>query len=91
VAQGFGIFSLTGILIDAAHNYFGTHKGADTFRLLSQMQNGLYVVCLTYWIVTLALNEPVPQKMPEELHNELRALQSKITRVLTSMRKMGKD
>jgi hypothetical protein len=89
VAQGFGVFALTGILIDAAHSYFGTHKGADTFRFLSQLQSGLYVVCLSYWTVTLAQNEPVPRKMPEELHNELRALQTRAALLLRGMRTMG--
>jgi hypothetical protein len=77
VAQGIGIYSLTGILLDAAHTYFGTHKGVATFNLLTQLQSGLYLVCLGYWTVTLAQSEPAPRKMPEELHNELRALQTR--------------
>jgi hypothetical protein len=89
VAQGFGIFSLTGILVDAAHSYFGSRGGLAAFSLLSELENGLYVVCLCYWTVTLAINEPAPRKMPEELHNELRALQTRAALLLRSMRTMG--
>jgi hypothetical protein len=87
VAQGLGIYSFTGTLIDAAHGYTGTHRGVKVFAVLSTLQTGFYVVCLTYWIVTLAKNEPAPRKLPEELHNELRALQTKVAQLLRGMRK----
>jgi hypothetical protein len=89
VAQGIGIFALTGLLTDAARTYFGTGRGAESFVLISQLQNGLYLVCLSYWMITLAQDEPAPRKLPEELHNELRILQTRAAFLLRSMRTMG--
>ncbi len=91
VAQGIGGFAMIGLLTDAARAYFGTGRGADSFKLISQIQNGLYLVCLSYWTITLAQEEPAPRKLPEELHNELRALQTKAVFVLRSMRTMGSN
>ena len=83
LAQGLGIYSLYGILTDAAHTFF---PGNSAYRTLSQMQIGLYIVCLGYWVVTLAMEEPAPRKLPVELHEELRALQERAALVLRSLR-----
>jgi hypothetical protein len=89
VAQGIGVFALAGLLTDAARTYFGTSRGSGSFTLISQLQSGLYLICLSYWTITLAQDEPAPRKLPEELHNELRALQTRAASVLRSMRTMG--
>ncbi len=91
VAQGIGFFALFGFLTDAAHSYFGTTGGAQTFTLISQLQNWIYILILVYWSIVLAKDEPPPRKLPEELHNELRALQSRVARLLASMRGKGED
>ena len=85
VAQGYGIYSLNGILTDAAHGYLGS----STYKFLSQLQIGLYILCLLYWIVTLALNEPEPRKLPEKLHEDLRALQRRAALILQNLRALG--
>lgn len=83
LAQGLGIYSLYGILTDAAHTFL---PGNSAFRMLSQAQIGLYLICMTYWSVTLAMEEPAPRKLPAELHDELRALQDRAALVLRSLR-----
>ena len=86
LAQGLGIYSLFGILTDAAHSYFAVH---DTYRLFSHLQIGLYNICVMYWIVTLTMEEPAPRKMPQQLHDELRDLQRRAELMLRSLRTMG--
>jgi hypothetical protein len=83
IAQGLGLYSLYGIFMDAAHTFF---PADNIHRLLSESQIGLYLICLTYWSVTLAMEEPVPRKLPSELHEELRALQERAALVLRSLR-----
>jgi hypothetical protein len=83
LAQGFGIFALFGTLTDAAHSWFGV---ADTYKLVSHLQIGLYNVCVIYWIVTLTMEEPAPRKIPQQLHEELRELQRKAETILRSLR-----
>jgi hypothetical protein len=83
IAQGLGLYSLYGILTDAAHALF---PADNIHRTLSESQIGLYLICLTYWSVTLAMEEPAPRKLPAELHEELRALQERVSLVLRGLR-----
>jgi hypothetical protein len=83
IAQGLGVYSLYGIVTDAAHTFF---PADNAYRILSESQIGLYLICLTYWSVTLAMEEPAPRKLPAELHEELRALQERAALVLRSLR-----
>lgn len=85
LAQGFGIYSLYGILTDAGHSYFGN----ATYQVLSRLQIGLYVIVLGYWIVTLTMKEPEPRRIPAELHDELRSLQRRAALLLSSLRTTG--
>jgi hypothetical protein len=89
LAQGFGVFSIFGIFTDAAHNHFGYGRGADYYKLLSHLEIELYLIVVLYWIVTLAMKEPEPRRMPEELREELRALQRRVALMLTSLRTLG--
>jgi hypothetical protein len=84
VAQGYGIYAFFGIVTDAAHGYLGD----AAYQLLSQMQIGLYIVFLVYWIITLSMEEPKPRKLPPQLHDDLRALQQKVSEILGSLRMM---
>jgi hypothetical protein len=87
VAQGLGVYSIYGIFTDAAYSYFGSSGVTHgTYALLSQLQNALYLGCIGYWSVTLAIREPEPRKMPEQLHDELRRLQSRAALMLKSLR-----
>jgi hypothetical protein len=82
LAQGLGVYSIFCILTEAAHNYFG----AARYKLVSHIRIELYLACVLYWIITLAMKEPEPRKLPEQLHQELRALQSKAALMLQSLR-----
>jgi hypothetical protein len=85
LAQGFGIYSIFCVLTEAAHSYLGAHR----YTLVSHLRIELYLACLLYWIVTLAIKEPQPRKLPEHLHQELRVLQSKTALMLQSLRTLG--
>jgi hypothetical protein len=89
LAQGLGVYSIFCILTEAAHSYFGTQRGTDFYKLLSHLRITLYLLCVCYWIVTLAMPEPKPRKLPEQLHEELRALQRKTALMLRSLRTLG--
>ena len=89
LAQGFGLYSIFGILTDAAHSYFGSSRGNAFYKSLSQVQIVLYLACVGYWTVTLARKEPAPRLLPEHLHKELCALQTKAATMLRSLRTLG--
>ncbi len=89
LAQGLGIYSIVGIILDAAHSHFASGTTNETFKLLSHIQMVLYLTCLTYWIVTLTLPEPAPRRMPAHLHQELVALQRRAALTLQLLRTTG--
>jgi type IV secretory pathway VirB2 component (pilin) len=86
LAQGLGIYSIFTILTEAGHSYFAISRGPDLYKSLSHLRISLYLVCVLYWIVTLAMNEPPPRKLPDRLHEELRVLQGRAALVLHSLR-----
>jgi hypothetical protein len=88
LAQGFGVYSIFGILTESAHSYFGTGKHA--YVIVSQVRISLYCLCVAYWIFVLARDEPQPRKLPEEVRLEIRALQKRATMLLQSFRQSGR-
>ena len=89
LAQGLGTFAIFGFITDAAHSHFGSVSSIQTYRILSRLQILLYLSCLAYWSVTLAIKEPEARKMPEQLHDELRRLQTRAALMLKSLRTLG--
>ena len=89
LAQGLGIYSIFGILADAAHTYFASGTTNEAFNLVSHLRMTLYLSCLAYWIVTLALPQPAPRRMPAHLHQELVALQRRAALTLQLLRTTG--
>ncbi len=86
LAQGLGVYSMFGILTEAAHTYFGNGPSSSTYAFLSHVRISLYLMCVGYWIVAFALKEPVPRKLPEHLHHELLEVQRRAALVLQTMR-----
>lgn len=88
LAQGLGVYSVFGILTQAAQTYFGSNK--ETYRLVSRTEIMLYLLCLCYWTITMTMKEPKPRKLPEQLHNDLRALQIRVALILRNLQMTGK-
>ncbi len=89
LAQGLGVYSIFGILTDAAHTYFEADWSKDTYATLSRIQITIYLGCILYWTVTLARKEPETLKLPPRLHEELFALQRRAAMMLESLRATG--
>ena len=86
LAQGLGIYELFCILTDTAYTCLASGRTNETYKLLTHLQMAVYLIALTYWIVTLALPEPELKKFPEHLHQELRALQRRAALTLQTLR-----
>jgi hypothetical protein len=89
LAQGFGIYSIFGIIYDAALSQYVSGSTNEIFKQLSHIPMVIYLSCLSYWIVTLALPEPAARKMPEHLHQELVVLQDRVAKALHLLRNTG--
>ncbi len=86
LAQGLGLYSLFGIVTNAAYSFLVSGRTNVAYKSISHLQMGLYLGVLTYWTVALAMPEPEARRMPEQLHRELCALQVRATMTLRSLR-----
>ena len=86
IAQGFGVYSLFGILSETALTIVGASANNARQKLVSHLEIELYLLCVCYWIVTLSMKEPETRKLPAHLHERLVALQSKAAMLLRDLR-----
>jgi hypothetical protein len=75
IAQGLGFYSLISIVTDAGHNIFGMDRTSQISVDLSLMRMVTYLICVTYWIVILWLDEPAPRELPAKIRGQLIAVQ----------------
>jgi hypothetical protein len=86
IAQGFGIYSLIDVLVEAAHSYFGLSRDTRAYDDLSHARIAVYLACTTYWIIMLWREAPESRKLPVQMHQDLLALQEKLEYSLQSLR-----
>lgn len=71
IAQGLGIYSVFCIVVEAGDSYFGMANGTTASIILTQARMTLYLLCLCYWIITLYVQQPQQERLPEELKSYL--------------------
>jgi len=75
IAQGLGTYSIIGFGTEGLQSYFGVAQGTETYSMLSHVSIAAYLVCVTYWIFTLAQEAPVSGGMPIQMQRQLLLLQ----------------
>jgi hypothetical protein len=91
LAQGLGIFSILGIVLDAQRSYLGSRLSVAAAQVENHAQMSCYLVCVAFWTVMLYQNEPAPRRLPQQLHAELRVLQQRTSMMLHQLRTMGSE
>jgi len=89
IAQGLGTYSIIGIAIEGLHSYFGLSQGMEGYTLLSHVRISAYLVCVTYWIVTLAQEAPESRGMPAQMQRQMLLLQRRVAFELANIRGGG--
>lgn len=84
IAQGFGFYSLIGLLLDASQNVLV--RSSASFIAVDYIRDTTYLLCETYWIVMLWQNAPAPQELPEEIRTQLFTLQRRVEYDLRRLR-----
>jgi len=90
IAQGLGTYSIIGIATEGLHSHFGLAQGMQAYTLLSHVRIAAYLVCVTYWIVTLAQEAPAPHGMPVQMQRQMLRLQRRVAFELTNIRGGGR-
>jgi hypothetical protein len=91
IAQGLGIYSIVGFGIDGLQSYFGVAQGTEAYSMLSHVRIACYLLCVTYWIVTLAQEAPVPGGMPIQMQQQMLLLQRRAAFQLAHLRGLGRQ
>lgn len=86
IALGYGIYALFGVLVDSAHSYIEAVPNVKLHKDISHLQIMLYLICLTYWTLTLMASEPQPAPMPEALRTQLRFVNLQLAKALDRLR-----
>jgi hypothetical protein len=86
IAQGLGIYSVFCIVVEAGDSYFGMANGTTASMMLTEARMTLYLVCLTYWIITLYRRQPQQERLPEEIESYLVLLREHTTASLETLR-----
>jgi hypothetical protein len=86
IAQGLGVYSLFCIVVEAGNSYFGLVNGTTASMILTQARMALYLLCLTYWIITLCRQEPQPKSLPADIESRLLQLRGQTAASLHALR-----
>jgi hypothetical protein len=91
IAQGLGTYSIIGFGIEGLHSYFGLSQGMQGYTVLSHFRIAAYLVCVGYWIVTLAQEAPEPRDMPVQMQRQMLLLQRRVAFELGHIRGWGRQ
>ncbi len=86
ISQGLGFYSLIGVMISAGYNTVGQVRTLAVSRDLTLVQLTTYLMCLSYWTVTLWREAPAPRELPDEMKMQLFTLQSRVEYDLRKLR-----
>lgn len=86
ISQGLGFYSLTDLVIDTGHSYFGVGHGIPSYRMLSHLRMIAYLGCVGYWIVMLWRDAPGGRSLPRQMLIQLLGLQRAVDSHLERIR-----
>ncbi len=86
IAQGFGVYSISEIVLQGIAGLHGEGYRRGTFFSLAHLHVMSYQLCLLYWIVMLARRAPSPRDLPEHMRQQLFALQARVLADLQVLR-----
>lgn len=78
IAQGMGLYSLVGVVIETGHAYFGLEAHTGAFLVLSKARMLAYLGCVFFWIATLSRDEQPARTMTVEMRNRVLQLQTRM-------------
>ena len=90
ISQGLAVYSVCGVIGESARACFGVSTTTDFYRVISEVRIIVYCACLTYWIITLWQEAPVPRVLDSRMRWQLAALQNGVEQDLASLRQRRK-
>jgi hypothetical protein len=86
ICEGFGVYSLIDVGIEAAHTYFGLRRGDALYIELSHFRIAVYLACLGYWVVTLWRNVTPPPESTDQVRQDLSQIAQFVDADLSAVR-----
>jgi hypothetical protein len=86
ISQGLGVYSVFTVALEAGRSYFGLRTNSHIYDELSHVRIGVYLVCVTYWIIMLWRDAPPSRTMTERMRQQLAAIKAGTTLDLQRLR-----
>jgi hypothetical protein len=86
IAEGLAVYSLISVLIETGNTYYGLAIDSYAYDNLSHLRIAVYVLCTAYWSITLWLQVTPVRGMPEQMRQELRAVNESAAQNLRKLR-----
>jgi hypothetical protein len=74
IAEGLAVYSFSNILIETSNTVFGFGGGGQIYNTLQTVRKGLYVICVTYWSITLWRDAPQARRMTKHMEDQVSAI-----------------
>jgi hypothetical protein len=74
ISQGLGIYSVFTVALEAGRTYFGLRTNSQIYDDLSHVRMGVYLLCVTYWIIMLWRDAPPGRGITECMRRQLAAI-----------------
>jgi len=74
ISEGLGAYSMATLALEMVRTYFGLKSDSHVYASLSHLRITLYLICLSYWIITLWRDVAVSSEMPDLMRKQLREL-----------------
>lgn len=78
IAQGLGAYSIVCVGLGIVDNFVGLSLGIHFYMQLSHLRSVVWMVCESYWIVTLWAEAPAPRELPEAMRLQIYTLQRQV-------------
>lgn len=88
IVQGFGIYSMFDVVVEAGHSIFGMGYGTPVDNTLSHIKITIYLSCLAYWNLTFWQHAPRPKELPPAMLKQLVAWQARLGQTLRHTQRM---
>jgi hypothetical protein len=86
ISQALGIYSIFTVLVEAGSSYFGLRSDPRAYVDLTHVRMGLYLGCLSYWIVMLWRDAPPGREITPHMRRQLAAINAGAAHDLQQLR-----
>ncbi len=91
IAKGLTAYSIATLILETANTYLGLGGSGPVYDDLSRIRIGIYLCCVTYWIVALWRNAPPSRNMPDHIRKQATTISQAVKLRVDGLRRAGES